>query len=182
LTKVLVAILFYAVLHNPVLAFNAPLPDPQTYSLTLTWDSSPSPEVVGYHLYCGAESGNYTNNTVTSNVMTVTVSGLSSGATYYFALTAVSADGQESDFSNEVTYRQELSGVQMQIQGLSGGQFVLTLTGPAGHTYDIEATEDFTIWTVIGTVTVEASNSFDFTDINAADFPQRFYRTRDTQL
>ena len=35
--------------------------------------------------------------------------------------------------------------------------------------------------TVIGTVTLDASGSGDFADPNAAGFPHRFYRTRDTQ-
>jgi hypothetical protein len=179
LTRVLAGILFFALLHNPVQASNAPLPD--SYSLTVPWDPSPSPEAVGYHLYYGAASGNYTNSIVMGNVTTVAVSGLSSGVTYYFAMTAVGADGQESDFSNEVTYRQELPGAQMQIHGVSGGQFMLTVTGPVGHTYVIEATQDFSAWTVIGKVALDASGSVDFTDTNAADFPQRFYRTRDTQ-
>lgn len=181
LTRILVGILFFARLHNPGQAFSAPLPDPYTYSLTVTWDPSPSPEVVGYHLYYGAASGNYTNSIVMGNVATVAVSGLSSGVTYYFAITAVGADGQESDFSNEVTYRQDLPGAQMQIRGVSGGQFMLTVIGLAGHTYVIEATQDFSAWTVICTVTLSASGSVDFTDTSAADFPQRFYRTRDTQ-
>jgi hypothetical protein len=178
LTRVLAGILFFVMVHNPGQAFGAPLPDP--YSLTLTWDPSPSPDVAGYHLYYGAVSGDYTNNIVMSDVTTMTVSGLSSGVTYYFAITAVGADGQESDFSNEVAYRQELSGAQMQSHGMSGGQFILTVAGPTGHTYDIEATQDFSVWTVIGTATVDASGSMDFTDTNAADFPQRFYRTRET--
>ena len=178
---ILVGILCFAISRSPVLALTAPAPDPSIYSLTLTWDSSPSPEVVGYHLYYGAESGNYTNGIVTSNVTTMTVSGLSLGVTYFFALTAFAADGQESDFSNEVSYRRDPLTAQMQIHSVSNGQFMLTVTGPAGHTYDIEATEDLSAWTVIGTVTVDASGSFDFTDTNAADFSQRFYRTRDTQ-
>ena len=52
------------------------------------------------------------------------------------------------------------------------------MTGPIGHTYDILATQDFVTWTVIGTVTVGASGSLDFTDTNAASFSKRFYRTR----
>jgi hypothetical protein len=57
-------------------------------------------------------------------------------------------------------------------------QFILTVNGPIGHTYDIQATQDFKTWTVIGTVTVGASGSLDFTDTNAASFSRRFYRTR----
>jgi len=178
LTRVLIGILSSALLHQPGQTFSAPLPDP--YSLTLTWDPSPSPEVVAYHLYYGAASGNYTNEIIMGNVATATVSGLSSGVTYYFAITAVGVDGQESDYSNEVSYRQELAGAQMQISGVAGGQFMLTVIGPTGHTYDIEATEDLTAWTTIGTVTLDAGGSLEFTDTNTVNFPQRFYRTRDT--
>jgi hypothetical protein len=179
-TRILAGILFCSTLHNPALAFNAP-PQASSYSLTLTWDPSPSPEVVGYRLYYGAESGNYTNSIVTSNVTTATISGLLMGINYYFAITAIAGDGQESDFSNEVSYTKELPGAKLQIRGASNGQFVLTAAGLDGHTYDIEATEDFSSWTVIGTVTVGPSGSEDFTDTNAANFPQRFYRMRDVQ-
>ena len=69
----------------------------------------------------------------------------------------------------------------MQIRVTPTRQVVLTVTGQIGHTYDIQATQDFTTWTVIGTVTVGAGGSLDFTDTNAASFPKRFYRTHDTQ-
>ena len=51
------------------------------------------------------------------------------------------------------------------------------MTGPVGHTYEIQATQDFKTWTVIGTVTVGTNGSFIFTDTNAASFSRRFYRT-----
>jgi hypothetical protein len=35
-------------------------------------------------------------------------------------------------------------------------------------------------WTVIGTATMGASGSLDFTDTNAASFSTRFYRTQQT--
>jgi hypothetical protein len=50
--------------------------------------------------------------------------------------------------------------------------------GLIGHMYDVEATEDLTTWTVIGTVTLGVSGSLGFTDTNAASFPRRFYRTQ----
>ena len=176
LTSVL--IWFCALLSHPVQVFSETLPDP--YTLTLSWgDSSPSPEVTGYRVYYGTESGTYTSTLdIVDNLMTASVSGLLSGATYYFAVTAVNADGLESDYSNEASY---IPGARMRIQGVSGGQFMLTVTGTASHSYDIEATQDFSAWTVIGTETLDAGGSLDFTDPNAADFPQRFYRTRDTQ-
>jgi hypothetical protein len=69
----------------------------------------------------------------------------------------------------------------VQIRMASSGQFVLTVSGQTGHTYDILATQTFADWTVIGAVTLDASGSQDFTDTNAANFPQRFYRISDTQ-
>ncbi|MGA3269169.1 MAG: hypothetical protein ABSE16_20425 [Verrucomicrobiota bacterium] len=45
---------------------------------------------------------------------------------------------------------------------------------------EIEATQDFMTWTIISTVTVGSGGSLDFTDTNAAGFPQRFYRTQQT--
>jgi hypothetical protein len=368
LMRILAGILFFVLLHNHGPALGGPFTDP--YSLTLTWDPSPSPDVAGYHLYYGAASGEYTNNIVMNDVMTVAVSGLSIGVTYYFALTAVGTDGDESAYSNEVSYAVPLTNAppiialtapadsteytapvtsitlaasvtsnghtiskvqfydgttlvgevasepysliwsngisgshslmarafydagstidsspvninvtrnplmnnppiialtapadlsqytapatitlaarvtsngnaiskvqfydgtnlwgeaasepyslirsnvsagnyslvaraihdagrttdssvaniqvtdrpRMHIQVLPGGQIVLTVTGSTGHTYDIEAAQDSSAWIVIGTKPLEASGSFGFTNGNAADFPQRFYRARE---
>ena len=168
-----------ALCQQPSQAFSTTLPVP--YSLTFSWDPSPSPDVVGYHLYYGVASGVYTQTNILGEVMNSTVSGLLSGVTYYFALRAVGTYGQESDLSDEISYRQAIPGAQMQISSVGGGQFTLTVNGTAGHSYDLEATTDFQIWSVIGTATLDASGSMDFTDPNAANFPQRFYRTRDTQ-
>ena len=55
------------------------------------------------------------------------------------------------------------------------------MTGPVGQTYDLEATQDFTTWAVIGTGTIDANGSLSFTDPEAGNFQQRFYRTRETQ-
>ena len=60
-------------------------------------------------------------------------------------------------------------------------QVVLTVTGQPGHTHEIQATQNFTTWTVINTVTLGASGSMDVIDANLASLPRRFYRVRDTQ-
>lgn len=178
LTRFLVGILFLALLHNPARILGVGLPD--LYSVTLAWNPSPSTDVVGYHLYYGTACGIYTNDVVLGNVTNVTVSGLSTGVVYYFAMTAIGPEGLESVLSNETSYRQELpEGAQMRILGVSGGPFVLTVSGTSSRAYDIEATEDLVNWTVIGTVTLDAEGSLDFADTNTAGFPQRFYRTHE---
>jgi len=73
---------------------------------TLAWDKSPDPTVVGYHLYEGVATRTYTNMlTVTPAATTnVTVANLTVGQTYFFAVTAYTATGLESKYSNEVIY------------------------------------------------------------------------------
>jgi len=74
-----------------------------TAQVTLAWDASTS-MVDGYWLYYGTQSGSYTTRVDVGAVTTYTVSGLTSGETYYFAVTAYDrTDNVESAFSNEVS-------------------------------------------------------------------------------
>ena len=164
--------MFLALIHNPIPALSL-TPD---YSVALTWDRSPSPGVVGYRVYYGGASGNYTNNVVVGNVTTNTVPGLSPGVTYFFTITAYGANGLESPLSNEISFVPGLPTVRIRVT--PAGQAVLTVKGRIGTNYNILATQTFTNWTVIGTVALGASGSVDFTDTNAASFSNRFYRTQ----
>jgi hypothetical protein len=74
-------------------------------SVTLAWNASTDPGVAGYNVYYGRTAGAYTNKIQAGNATNATVSGLISGATYYFAATAFLASGMESPFSSEVSYR-----------------------------------------------------------------------------
>jgi hypothetical protein len=60
--------------------------------------------VAGYHLYTGIASRNYTNMVELGNATSVTVSNLSQGTTYYFAVTAYDMVGLESSYSGEIAY------------------------------------------------------------------------------
>ncbi len=75
-----------------------------TGSVTLAWNASTDPSVVGYNVYYGGASGAYTNEICAGNATNVTVSGLVQGTTYYFAATTFSASGLESPFSSEASY------------------------------------------------------------------------------
>jgi len=173
-TRFLGGILFLVLLHSA----QALIP-PGSYSVTLTWDGSPGGDVVGYNVYYGPASGVYTNTTVVGNVTTHTVSGLTGGAACFVAVTAYDATGLESAFSNEIGFTP--GSPRVRIRMAPAGQSVLTVSGLIGHTYDLQATENFGTWTIIGAVTVGPGGSVDFTDLNAANFPTRFYRTHDTQ-
>lgn len=70
-------------------------------AVMLTWDP-PTEPYAGIKVYYGTSPGNYTSTINAGMVSTYTVRGLASG-TYYFALTAFDAAGNESDYSSVVT-------------------------------------------------------------------------------
>ena len=79
-------------------------------NLTLAWDANSEPDLIGYRVYCGESSGNYTvNHDITSSdpndppPTTYEFTGLEEGITYYLAAKAISQTG-ESAFSHEISY------------------------------------------------------------------------------
>ncbi len=150
----------------------------QAASVTLGWNASTDPLIAGYNIYYGGTSGTYTNQASVGLATTAVTSGLLVGVTYYFAATSYNAAGMESQFSGEVSYTVPVQPQRVQITAMPAGQFALTVAGTVGHTYNIQATQDFKIWTIIGSVTVGATGSLNFTDTNAASFSNRFYRTQ----
>src|SRR5687768_1670909 len=85
----------------------------QAAQVELMWDQSPS-QVAGYVIYYGTLSkGNaqhpddftyeFSEVIEDPNATSVTLEALPDGEMYYFSATAFDADGEESDFSNEVS-------------------------------------------------------------------------------
>jgi hypothetical protein len=73
------------------------------HSVDVNWGASTS-TVAGYNVYRGTVSGgpySKINSTLITG-LTFTDSTVSSGATYYYVVTAVAADGTESSFSSQV--------------------------------------------------------------------------------
>jgi hypothetical protein len=82
-----------------------------SYSVQVSWDlvnqdMNGDPEfVAGYKVYVGTESKTYTHMTVDAgNYYKASVKGLVSGTKYYFAVTAYDDAGNESGYSNEVSW------------------------------------------------------------------------------
>ena len=69
----------------------------------LAWDASPSPDVVGYRIHFGTNAGNYSFVTNVGLVRTQTIVVPHTGR-WFFAATAVDANGMESPFSNQVQW------------------------------------------------------------------------------
>src|SRR5919198_1078146 len=97
--------LFRVILLSFLLFLSQAAQSQQAATVTLAWDPSDSPAIAAYRIYYGPQSGTYTNFLDLPVVLQAQIPGLAWGATYYFAVTAISSNGMESILSNEVSYR-----------------------------------------------------------------------------
>jgi hypothetical protein len=67
------------------------------------WTANKEADVAGYRVYYGTSSRNYSNSIKVGKVTSATVSGLTIGKKYYFAVKAVDTSGNLSAYSAEVT-------------------------------------------------------------------------------
>jgi hypothetical protein len=151
--------------------------------LTLAWDPSTDPTVIGYRVYQGGASDSYTNVEDIGILTIVAVSNLLVGATYYFAVTSYDVTGLESAFSGEISFTVPTSSTSpsslpgsLLIKQNSYGQTVLSGTGSAGSVFIIQASQDFSSWVAIGSVTIDPSGAFQFIDPDNGPALARFYR------
>ena len=75
-----------------------------SFQLTLEWSPNDEPDLAGYKIYYGTECRNYTFDADVGDYESVTISDLEPGKKYYFAVTAYDLNGNESDFSKEISY------------------------------------------------------------------------------
>ena len=103
--KILIALVRRtAVLSGIVSLLFGSLSQAQTpHSVTLAWDPSPDPSVVGYRVYYVNSSGSYAQSIDAGNSTTVTVWNLTAGQ-YFFVVTAYNGAGFESTPSTVVTF------------------------------------------------------------------------------
>ena len=86
---------------NVTLTVNAPA----TSSATLAWGANSESDLAGYNVYRSTASGTYGAPiaTLQGNVTSYVATGLQSGTTYFFVVTAYDSAGNESPYSNEVS-------------------------------------------------------------------------------
>jgi hypothetical protein len=140
-------------------------------SLTIEWDRSQDTNAVGYDVYYGTVSHNYTNVINAGNVTNLVVSGVVPGTTYYFAATTYTASGAESDYSTEVSYVVPPENI-LNSAAYKSSQFSFAVSGIAGSQYVVEASTNLTDWIPLQT----NKAPFTFTDANASEFGKRFYQ------
>ena len=157
---------------------------PATQSVTLLWNGNPSSDqVAGYRVYFGTASGSYSDSVVAGNVTSRTMTGLTNGVPYFFAITAYDGEGLESAFSAEVSYRPMVPDrPRIQTRVMPGGQIILSVQGTSGRFFFVEASEDLIGWTAIDVVLLPSAAALELTDPDATNFMRRFYRMRELFL
>jgi len=97
----------------------------QAASVTMTWDRNQEPDIAGYRIYYGTQSGQYNWSETILDSATLplqrsyTVGGLSEGTTYYFALKTFDQAGQYSDYSVETSQNTSMSNTELNLEGLA---------------------------------------------------------------
>jgi hypothetical protein len=72
--------------------------------VTIAWDANSEPEVAGYKLHYGTSAGQYPSLSDAGGQTACTLAGLQAGVVYFFAATAYDTYGNQSSYSQEVTF------------------------------------------------------------------------------
>ena len=153
-----------------------------TPSVTLGWNGTSLGAQGGYRIYQGLTSQNYSAVTDVGKSTNATIAGVVPGRTYYFAITDYNTNGVESTLSSEIAFTVPNVAI-VQVATAKGKSAVLSGIGPAGYKYDVQAASSVTNsakWTVLGSVTVSSTNTFQFTDAGSVTNRSRFYRLHQT--
>ncbi len=147
---------------------------PAGTQVTLGWNASPDPTVVGYYVYYGSASGAYTNRVAVGTNTAVTISGLAVGLTNYFTVTSYNAAGVES-ISTEFTY--VIPPILSVTQNPSNGALRVQFPAVSGHSYQLQTSCNLRSWTNLwfsGSQTNSGSLEYDEPMTNTTS--ARFYR------
>ncbi len=72
--------------------------------VSLAWNANPETNITGYRVSYGTTSGVYPNVVNVGTSPTTSISGLTEGTTYYFAVAAVNQDSLQSPLSSPISY------------------------------------------------------------------------------
>ena len=115
--------------------------------------------------------------------MTLTSLDFTNAGNYSVAITAAGGSTTSSVVSLMVVANQTVSANDTPIMGRVAsnldGSFTLNLAGAPGSTYILETTTNLgpvIIWMPIATNTLDATGVWQFTDLQATNFQQQFYR------
>ncbi len=148
------------------------LPSNASTSLQVSWSQSSDTNVLGYKVYYGTASQQYTNTILAGNVTNIMVSGIQPGVRYYFAATSYNAAGWESSFSPEISYIVPVGPAPLSEMAISASGFSFMVNGMASNPYVVLASTNLINWVALATNMAP----FLFTDANASQYGHRYYK------
>lgn len=151
----------------------SPLPLLASQQATIAWNPSVQPGVVGYRIYYGPASGNYTNVLVVGNVTNALVSGLREGASYYFAATAYDLLGLESGYSNEAAFTVP-SAYALAIRNQTPTMISVTASGAVPNRWALQTSVDMAGWNTLA----RGTNSPVNVSLPVSGGPKQFFRLK----
>lgn len=146
-------------------------------SISLEWIASPSPLAAGYAVYYGLASGSYDSRFDAGTNTTATITNLSEGPTYYFAVATYDVNNNESIPSNEVTYSMPSTPPTFSSVELQNGQVVMTWAAIRGRAYQIQFKTSLNqiAWRPLSGLVRATCDSATYSDTTGSN-RQRFYR------
>ena len=141
-------------------------------SLNVMWNASTDTNVLGYKVYYGTASQQYSNVVVAGNSTNTLIAGIKPGKTYYFAATSYNAAGWESAYSPELVYTVPVVNPPLAAPQASSSGFNFSVNSTANSQYVIIASTNLVNWVALTTNTAP----FVFTDTNASQYSHRYYQ------
>ena len=156
-------------------------------SVTFAWDPNPEPDVIGYRLHYGTQSGVYSTILDIGNYVSETLTNLQAGNTYYVTVTAYNSVG-ESGYSNEVSITTpsnppsgtpEVKLIPLVMLGENGTySYSIEVHGQPGQSVTLETSDDLVQWIATETFVINEAGIYNYlsSGIKLNRVPRKFYR------
>lgn len=143
-------------------------------SISLAWNASTDSSTVGYIVYAGSSSTNYTAQMDVGTNLAITLTGLAEGHTNYFAVSAYNSAQITGVPSAQISY---ITPGLLKMTPGTGSTRTLNFPTAPGHWYAVEASTDLKTWTTVTQTAVATTNAwFSWQDPQSGSFSKRFYR------
>jgi hypothetical protein len=143
--------------------------------VTLGWNASPDPTVVGYYLYYGTTTGVYTNKIDVGTNTIFAVTGLVPGSTYFFTATSRNAAGIESSYVPEASYI--VPGILTVTQNPTNGIMRIRFPVAVAQSYELQSSFDLKSWSNLWLTPTQTTNGWIESDEPCTNtLSAKFYR------
>lgn len=146
-------------------------------SITLGWDANTGSTVAGYVVCYGVVNQKYFIRSDVGTNLTVVITDLQPGQTYFFAVANYDSDRVESAFSSRIYYL--VPGVLRigEQTNVPGGLKIISFPIAPMHWYELQSSTNLQDWGTIFRTAVCTTNIWaQYTDSQSAMMPRRFYR------